>query len=457
MEGSAARAKLSQLLSAPVRRSALGLLLVAVLLFPSGTASRHHRACPVHQCQADGAIMWSRPLTGTWLAESGAQGTVYSPGQAYAAVGNGVAAVGFGLTLDAFDATSGFPRWAATLGGVPAGSSISSVRVWHGVVTAGVEVVASSGSTSIPPSGTSSTSGPLGASAESGQTVIGREEFVLNAVTGKQLRVFPAAWFGGAVSANRKATVIVGPRAATSYSNATGKVTWRVATGAAGQAWQVSDGELYVTVSATGEAGTAPVTAIRQINLRDGAQRLVQPKPAGNSFDGRLNGVVDGELVFSSADGLRMYSALTGRLTGFRAGAVPEIIDSEQQVLYVDVGGRLIGVDPVTGQNERGTAYPGPPGTYGVRAGVALGLDPGARGAAWGYNIARKRVIWTSRSLPWPHFFVDLSGLGGSADPTSDTVLLVTCAKVGQRPQSAAASGAGGDLCLRPMLVAVKR
>ena len=109
-----------------------------------------------------------------------------------------------------------------------------------------------------------------------------------------------------------------------------------------------------------------------------------------------------------------------------------------QQVLYVDVRGALIGIDPVTGLNEKGTTYPGPPGTYGVRGGVALGLDTGAAGSAWGYNLAKKHVIWTTRALPWPHFFVDLSGIGGSADPANNTVLLVTCAKVGGTEQARA-------------------
>ncbi len=440
-----------------MRRSALGLILVAVLLFPSGTSGRHRSACPARRCPTDGAVIWSRPLTGSWLAETGTQGTVYARGQAYAAVGNGVAAVGFGLTLDALDAATGFPRWAATISGVPAGSSIISVRVWPGVVTVGVQVVESGGSSSIATVGSNSGSGSPGGTLRPGEpTVTGREEFVLNAVTGKRIRVYPAAWFGGAVRADRKATVVVGSRSVTSYANATGRVRWRDLTGADGQAWQVSGDELYVTVSATGEAGTAPVTAVLQINLRNGARRLI--RPAGRSFDGRLSGLLDGQLLFSSADGLRMYSSLTGRQTGFRAGAVAEVLDSVQEVLYVDVGGTLIGIDPVTGRNERGTSYPGPPGTYGVRDGVALGLDPGANGEAWGYNIAKKHVIWTTRSLPWPHFFVDLSGLGGSSDPASNAVLLVTCAKVGQRVRASGAQVAdAGNTCLRPKLVAIQR
>lgn len=431
--------KLSRLISAPVRRSALGFILVAVVLFPSGVAS--HRGTPCRpSCSVTGAVSWTRSLTGAWVADGGALGTVFAHGQAYAAIDGDVAAMGFGLTVDAFDADTGFPRWAAQLSGVPVGSAIISVRVWPGVVTVGVEVAAAEAA------------GVRRPEVGRGE----REEFVLDAVTGKQIRVYQAALFGGAVSVNRKQTVIVGRNSVTSYSNATGKVIWRDLTGSAGQAWRVNGGDLYVTVSATGEVGTAPVTAVRQINLHTGDERLIQP--AGPSFDGRLSGAIDDVLLFSAADGLHIYNDATGQLTGVRSGAVPGVFDPALQVLYVDVGGALIGIDPVTGKNERGTSYPGPPGTYGVRNGVALGLDSGAHGVAWGYDIARGRVIWTSRSLPWPHFFVDLSGIGGSVDPDSNRVLLVTCAKVGQVVSSAAVGGGGnGQTCLKPTLVVIHR
>jgi hypothetical protein len=428
--------KLRGLLSAPVRRSALGLILAAVVFFPSGTPSHHGKQCHGQNCKVAGAIVWSKPLTGAWVAENGVQGTVYADGQAFAAVGHGIAAIGFGLTLDAYDAGTGFPRWAADLTGVPIGASIISVRVWPGVVTAGVQV----------PGGSAS-----GAA--------GREEIVLDAVTGKQIQSFPATWFGGAVNANRHSTVVVGRDSVTGYANSTGKVLWRDPTPSAPQAWERSGGWLYVTVSASGEIGTAPVTAVRQINLQTGKENLIQP--AGHSFDGRLSGAFDGTLLFSSGDGLRMYSEVSGRQTGSRAEAIPEAIDPVQQVLYVDVSGALIGIDPVTGLNEPGTIYPGPPGTYGVRAGVALGLDTGSAGAAWGYNLAKKHVIWTTRALPWPHFFVDLSGIGGSADPANNTVLLATCAKVGRTVQAGGLAGVvasgGGQACLRPMLVEIRR
>ena len=50
-----------------------------------------------------------------------------------------------------------------------------------------------------------------------------------------------------------------------------------------------------------------------------------------------------------------------------------------------------------------------------VRGGVALGLDGGANGDGVGVDMAAGRVTWTSLALPWPHYFSDLSGLGGSA------------------------------------------
>ncbi len=57
--------------------------------------------------------------------------------------------------------------------------------------------------------------------------------------------------------------------------------------------------------------------------------------------------------------------------------------------------------------------------------------------------------------MPWPHFFVDLSGIGGSgiggsADPAAGVAVLAACARLGQAP------GNGGPRpCARPELVAV--
>jgi hypothetical protein len=132
---------------------------------------------------------------------------------------------------------------------------------------------------------------------------------------------------------------------------------------------------------------------------------------------------------------------------------VPETVDPVRQTLYVTTGSAMIGISPLTGDTVKGASVRGPSGLYGVRDGVALGLDQGARGVAWGYNIARQRVVWTTPPLPWPHYFVDLSGIGGSADAASSTVLLASCAELGSAP----ARGPAAQPCLRPELVAVRR
>jgi hypothetical protein len=95
-----------------------------------------------------------------------------------------------------------------------------------------------------------------------------------------------------------------------------------------------------------------------------------------------------------------------------------------------------------------------PAGVYGVRAGVALGLDAGAGGAAWGYSMSKRHVVWTAKPLPWPHYFAETSGLGASVDTASGTVLLVTCQVTGQTVRGTVVSG-GGKTCLKPRLVAI--
>jgi hypothetical protein len=102
--------------------------------------------------------------------------------------------------------------------------------------------------------------------------------------------------------------------------------------------------------------------------------------------------------------------------------------------LYLLIGNALVGVDPRTGARMArvsGATAAAAAGLYGVRAGVVLGLDHGAPGKAWGYNVATQRVRWTSAPLPWPHYFVDLSGIGGSTSPRGDGLLLAVCAELG--------------------------
>jgi hypothetical protein len=116
-------------------------------------------------------------------------------------------------------------------------------------------------------------------------------------------------------------------------------------------------------------------------------------------------------------------------------------------VYLTSAAGALAGVDPLTG-TVRAAAPPaaaaGAAGLYVVRDGVALGLNSGANGAAWGYSMAKGLVTWTSPPLPWPHFFSDLSGLGGSAAVSGDVVVVTACLHL--------AASLGG--CADPELVA---
>jgi hypothetical protein len=63
---------------------------------------------------------------------------------------------------------------------------------------------------------------------------------------------------------------------------------------------------------------------------------------------------------------------------------------------------------------------------------------------------ARRTRRWAATSPP--HYFVDLSGIGGSAPPGLNEVLLAGCAQVGAQPP-----GSAGPRCARPQLVPLNR
>jgi hypothetical protein len=408
------------------RRGVLAATLLAVALVPYpviGSASTP-AAAPCHtkcgQTGDAGKILWSRKLPGTWTASGGLTGTVPVRGQAYVAVGNGVAAVGLGMDLRAYNSRTGQPQWQLALPGFPADSAIVSVRVWPGVVTAGV------------------TYGPGGSH---------RAEIVINSATGQEYRWHPATPFGGAVSATAQTTVVVGPGAVTGYDTTTGRVRWRQPTGTPDQAWQADGPDLYVTVAADGYLGTEPVTALRRINMSTGRETIV--RPSASSFSGTLSGVVGNVLLFSSATGVTAYDGLTGLLMWSLAGVVFEGTDAVQGRFNLTQGTSLLAVDPLTGHvtaRAPGSAVAGSAGMFAVRGGVALGLDQGASGEAWGYDLSAQRVIWTASHLPWPHYFVDTSGIGGSAEPDGATVVVAACGKLGPKPASQPTSpaSAGG-------------
>ena len=392
-----------------LRRWALAVVLLGVALLPYptlGSVSAGPAAVCRSGCRAGSVpsmIKWTRPLAGSWQVLPGLTGTVPASGLAYVSVGYGVAAVGAGLTVSGYSAKTGAPLWDQTLAGLPAGAAIVSVRTWPGEVTAGV---------SYPSAGH-----------------LDRTEVVISGSTGIQSGRYPASLFGGAVGGSPQYTVIVGPTAVTSYDNATGRVRWRLATGKVPQAWRNDDGMLYLAESADGLLGSAPVTALRQINLATGAQILVRPLE-GLSFAGTFSAAFDGVVLFSTAGGVTAYSGTTGAWLWSLGGAVPEGTDPRKQRIYLTRESSLIAVNPLTGRvtaTASGSAVNGSAGLYAVRDGVALGLDQGANGDAWGYNIGAQRVTLAAAGLGWPHYFVDLSGLGGSADPASDLVVIAAC------------------------------
>jgi hypothetical protein len=333
-------------------------------------------------------------------------------------VGSATVVLGTGLTVSGYTLSHGKQVWRTVLD-APDGTAIMSVRAWPGVITVGL----------LAPGGRS------------------RTEVVLNAVTGAELRRYPAAVYGGAVTASTASTVIIGPAGVTSYNNATGRVRWQRAA-APGQSWQADGQTLYVAESAGGYLSSSPVTALRVINLATGTERMLS-SPLGSPFSGTLAAAADGAVLFSSPAGVTAYSGSTGGELWSRQGAVPEGTDpAGRQVDLTLPSGALASVDPLTGTVRAlapAAAATGAAGLYVVRSGVALGLTSGADGAAFGYSMAKGRVAWTWPGLPWPHFFSDLSGLGGSA-ASGDTVVVTAC------PHLTASAG----LCADPELVALR-
>jgi hypothetical protein len=249
-------------------------------------------------------------------------------------------------------------------------------------------------------------------------------------------------------------------------------VNWSSPIGPSGQAWRVTGDTIYVADSGR-SPGASGSTAVRRIDLRTGAEHTMHTaagtdpgclvkagsapgslgNTAGNVAPGSLSDVAGNVVLFSGADGVRAYDGTTGgKPLWCRTSADVELADSGQGgVAYLASGNRLLGVNISANTVVSSAPISVAASLYSVTNGVALGLDENGLGESWGYNLSTRRIVWTSASLPWPHYFVDLSGLGGSIGPGSTIALLATCANVG-----AAQSANSAPVCLRPELDAVR-
>jgi outer membrane protein assembly factor BamB len=432
------------------KRAFVAIVLVGAAVIPGRANTGQPQHCAGVRCGAAGSILWTAGLPGLWLAQPGVSGTVPDKVGAYAATGGGVAVIGAGTGVSAFDEATGKRLWRVALTGVPAGSAVVGVRAFQQIIAVGVA----------PPGPLTASQGQSSRSGQSSPVPSGAEryEVMLSAATGRQIQIYPAATYGGAVAADSSRTVIVGTDAITAYDNATGRVRWSRAIGPAGQAWRVTGDTIYL---AGGSAGAAGQTTLRRIDLQTGAEVKRTLSPLAGTPPGSLSDAAGNVVLFSGAAGVTAYDGTTGKLLWCVANSAScrynrfadvELADSGQPAsAYLASGNRLLGVNIAQGRLDSSAPISVASSLYAVISGVALGLDEDGLGEAWGYNLKTRRIVWTSASLPWPHYFVDLSGLGGSISPGSTIALLATCADVG-----AALSPNSAPVCRRPELEAVR-
>ena len=438
------------------KRAFIAVVLVGAAVIPGRASSEQPQHCTGLRCTAAGSILWTAALPGLWLAKPGVSGTVPDKAGAYAATGGGLAVVGVGSAVSGFSESTGKRLWRVALTGVPAGSTIVGVRAFRGIIAVGVaplRLTSAQSTRSRSRQGQSQRG-----QSQRGQLGAARYEVMLSAATGRQIRIYPAATYGGAVAASDATTVIVGTHAINAYDNATGRLRWSSVIGTSGLAWRVTGGTLYVTDGGA-SGGAAGQTGLLRIDLRTGATRTVHITPG--TFPASLSDAAGNVVLFSSADGVRAYDGNTGRQLWcimansqscrYHAFADVELADNEQGTVYLASGSRLLDVSTLSGTVISSAPMSVAASLYSVTNGVALGLDENGLGEAWGYNLRTRRIAWTSASLPWPHFFVDLAGLGGSTSPGSLIALLATCPDVG-----APATANSAPVCRRPELEAVR-
>jgi hypothetical protein len=442
------------------KRAFVAIVLVGAAVIPGRASSGEPQHCAGIRCRAAGSILWTAGLPGVWLAQPGVSGTVPGKVGAYAATGGGVAVIAAGTGVNAFDEGTGKRLWRVPLTGLPAGSAVVGVRAFQQVIAVGV---APPGRLTASRSRSSRSGQSRAGASQHLPSGAGRYEVILSAATGRQIRIYPAATYGGAVAADSARTVIVGTDAITAYDNATGRERWSRAIGPAGQAWRVTGDTIYLAGASARPAGQ---TTLRRINLRTGAEAKRTLSTLAGTPPGSLSDAAGNVVLFSGSAGVAAYDGSTGKFLWCvanspscrtRSFADVELADSGQPArgqpasAYLASGNRLLDVNIAKGTVVSSAPISVASSLYAVINGVALGLDEDGLGEAWGYSLKTRRIVWTSASLPWPHYFVDLSGLGGSISPGSTIALLATCADVG-----AALSANSAPVCRRPELEAVR-
>ena len=148
------------------------------------------------------------------------------------------------------------------------------------------------------------------------------------------------------------------------------------------------------------------------------------------------------------------YSSRTGTLewrvtlTGFPAGAAIVSVRAWPGEVTAGVSYRPAGGAPrrteVALSGTDGTPFGRyPAGAFGgAVAGSQQDTVVVGNGDAWGYDLAVQRVTLAASGLPWPHYFVDLSGVGGSAAPAGNLVIIAACRQLAPVPSASPGTSA---------------
>src|SRR5260370_13186651 len=111
-----------------VRRLSFAAILLVAAITPGTAAGWSSFACQHARCEGASIVRWIRPVPGSWTVQTGEAGTTPAGAQAYAALSTQLAAVGAGLTVSAYQASTGQRLWTTLLSRLPPRAAITAVR-----------------------------------------------------------------------------------------------------------------------------------------------------------------------------------------------------------------------------------------------------------------------------------------------------------------------------------------